>query len=85
MAAIAQSNGYPMRGYVFTDEGRHDGGVALRNKRQMEAFMATKATEAMKEGREIRITDCDDYCVFHAKDRRLLFWGVFNPMRDELI
>lgn len=84
------SSGGPFKGYVFRHAGKYDPEevATLDLGGDVDRWLQSQ-TQAIKAGVEVMVTDCDDYAVFHAKDRRIVFppAGSVPGLRrmDELI
>ncbi len=61
---------FPLRGYLYDRDGLHRGGEWLEDEAALRQFMV-EAEAAMREGREVRVTDALDQLVFHAEHGRI--------------
>lgn len=66
---------YPMLGYEYGADGKYDKPRHIKNDGQLRCFFVDVVKQAIKEKREIRITNMMDEMLFHAKDGRILFDG----------
>ena len=66
---------YPMLGYEYNQDGRYGEPRHIKNDGQLRCFFVDVVKPAIKEKREIRITNSMDEMLFHAKDGRVLFGG----------
>ena len=67
---------YPMFLYIYEKDGMHGDPVQINSEAQLHdpgTVMILKI--AMQEKREIRITDPNDFLLFHAQDGKILFDG----------
>lgn len=64
---------FPLFLYIYDLDGMHGGPLDIPTELGLEILMHTAIKPAVKEGREVVITDCLDYCVFHAKDGKVIF------------
>ncbi|MGI9306117.1 MAG: hypothetical protein ACR2P5_02310 [Gammaproteobacteria bacterium] len=62
-----------MKGFIYTAEGRHDRGERIPDRGRLGTFMAVCVTRALKNKVEVRITDCDDYLIFHAVGGEIIY------------
>lgn len=67
------SKGYPFYAYVYNPNGMHNGAVDIQNDVALKLMFDTTIKAAVAEGREVVVADCEDICVFHAKDGRVIF------------
>ena len=67
------SEDYPMYLYEYGADGMHSGRQYINNDTELRAMMASVVTQAMREGREIRITDTGDHLIFHAEHGRVVW------------
>jgi hypothetical protein len=65
---------YPMRVYVYDEDGRYGDPLTVESETELYALKAT-LRDAMKRKMEIRITDPLDFLLFHAKGGEILFDG----------
>lgn len=72
---VVESAGYPFFGYEYDHAGYHSGPVELTSEQQLVRFRDLVATPAIRDKREVMLTDSDDYAVFHAKDGVILWAG----------
>lgn len=76
MPATEQSRqDYPLHGYEYTSEGYHDGAVVIENRERLEWYRDHVIRPAICDGREVVITDTDDFAVFHTRQGVLLWVG----------
>ena len=63
---------FPIRLYIYNEEGKHDDPTWLRN--ETELYMSHLLIwQAIRSGREIVMTDPGDRTVLHAKGGKVLF------------
>lgn len=67
---------YPMRLYLYDASGRYGEPVVINSEAHLHSA-GTKALVqvAMREGREVRITDPGDLLLFHAQGGKVLWDG----------
>ncbi len=68
---------YPMGLYIFRSDGFHAGPMWLKDEAALDNAKPT-IDNAMRERREIRITDPGDNMLFHAQNGRVL-WPHPDP------
>lgn len=66
---------YPMLGYEYNQDGRYGEPRHIKNEGQLRCFFVDVVKPAIKEKREIRITNLMDEMLFHTKDGRIIFGG----------
>lgn len=75
MAVPASTTSYPFYGYEYDEAGYHHGGLVIEDRARLDWYRDHVVKPAMHDGREVIITDGDDYAIFHTKDGVLLFVG----------
>lgn len=70
---------YPFFGYVYNHAGYYHAPIKLDTETMLENFLDRVARHAIEEKREVMVTDCDDYAVFHAKGGEILFPKAGGP------
>lgn len=68
-----KSSGFPFRLYVYDESGKHSGPVEIINDLQLRIQFQSAVSPAVDAGREVVITDWEDFCVFHAKGGVVLY------------
>lgn len=69
------SAGFPAKLYLFGDDGKYDKRdvVIITDAEHLNsAEIRSKVSAHIKSGREVRITDPDDFCIFHAAGGKIL-------------
>lgn len=69
----ADSKGYPFSLFVYDAEGKHGEPVDVPHQAALRILFEVAVAPAVSDGREVVITDCEDYAVFHAKDGKVIF------------
>ncbi len=64
---------YPLFLYEYDTNGKYGKPIDIPSALGLEILMNTTIKAAVQAGREVRITDVEDYCVFHAKDGKILW------------
>jgi hypothetical protein len=64
---------YPFFGYIYNADGYHPGPVELGTQTQLYNFLDRLARVAIAEKREVIVTDNMDFCVFQAKDGKVIW------------
>ena len=65
---------YPMRAYIYDANGRYGEPTVIKDKEELYGHELTdRISKAFGEGRKIVITDPQDFCLFHAEGRKILF------------
>lgn len=65
---------FPLRLYVYTEDGFHDEGIEIVSEAQLQGPGVRLILQvAMERGVEIRMTDPNDFLVFHADKGQILF------------
>lgn len=70
-----RDKGYPFKGYVFTPDGMHDGGVWLNDEEALVGFVSGPVRLGIARKVEVMVCDNLDYAVFHAKDGKVIHDG----------
>lgn len=67
---------YPMHGYLYTVEGFHGPPVVLYDRDALYTFLGTYGLQALREGRELRLTSGDDDDLYvHIQGGQVLHAG----------
>lgn len=69
---LRETTDWPLFLFIYNIEGYHDNGIRLESENDLNVMQAEILT-AINNGQEVRITDREDYLVFHAKDRRIVW------------
>lgn len=65
---------FPLRLYIYDSQGMHDGGIEIASESQLNGPGTRLIVwAAVNSGNEVRITDPDDFLVFHANNGEVLF------------
>lgn len=64
-----------MLGYEYNSEGRNGKPRTINNRGQLLQFINDVVKPAMKEKREIRITNLSDEMLFHCQSGKIIFDG----------
>lgn len=67
------SKGYPFYLTIYDEDGMHGDPIDIPTEMGLKLLFATAVKDAVAKGREVVVTDCEDFCVFHAKDGKILF------------
>ena len=68
------SDDYPLFFYLFNKEGEYGNPIRINNMEELKnTFKSLSVRIHFWTGLEIRITDTGDFCVFHAKDKKVIF------------
>lgn len=68
------SETFPAKLYLFNSAGKYNSHnvLTLKNPDELAASMPLIKAH-IQDGKEVRITDPMDYCLFHAKDKKIIF------------
>lgn len=78
MTRVLPNNGesiYPVLGYEYGPDGKYDKPRQIKTEGQLRQFFNDVVKPALKEKREIRITNMSDEILFHVKNGKVLFDG----------
>lgn len=65
---------FPAKLYLFNSAGKYDphNVLTINDEKGLVASMPLIKSH-IESGKEVRITDPMDYCLFHAKDKKIIF------------
>ena len=66
-------SGYPFLLYVYNAEGRYGAPGNIPTALGLKLLFETTVKPAVERGLKVVITDCDDFCVFHAEGGEVVF------------
>lgn len=71
---------YPMKVYLFGEDGKYDKRdvITINNASELTKCMCNEIRNHILSNLEVRITDPNDYCLFHSMDGKILF-----PKRED--
>jgi len=74
MTLQADEPTFPAKLYLFNAKGKYDPHNVLTINNPVELAASMPLVKAhILDGKEVRITDPMDYCLFHAKDKKIIF------------
>lgn len=65
--------GAPYFGYIYRRDGYYHAPARIEDDQELQAYLRDKAAPAVRDGREVRITDCLDGLIFHARGGQVLW------------
>ncbi len=74
MTQQTEPSAFPAKLYLFDSAGKYDphNVLTINNPDELAASMPLVRAH-IQDGKEVRITDPMDYCLFHAKDKKIIF------------
>ena len=70
------SPNFPMKVFVYRKDGTYGAPVVVESDEELKSpRIKGLIRDAFKSGVEVRITDPDDYLLFHANNGRIIFDG----------
>ena len=73
-------SGFPINFYIYNEQGFYGEPIICNCHEDLTRFFkSANARKAFWSGCEIRGTDDFDFCVFHAKDKKILHSGSDYP------
>jgi len=76
---------YPLFVYIYDEKGYYGDPVRVDNEAELKAQMEGSIAKALKNKCEVRVTDINDYLVFHSECGVIVFPPPTDPIGGELI
>lgn len=70
---MLESTGWPLYVYLYDETDHYTDPFEVGNEFALQLILKTAVLQAVREKRQVRITDPDDFCVFHAEKGKVLF------------
>ena len=64
---------FPLYLVLYNEDGFHPGKKRIPDAAALQHAFAHEVMPAVEKGLEVVITDIDDFAVFHAKDKTIIF------------
>lgn len=76
---------YPLFVYLYDSHGYYTEPIRVAGRPSLEVLFKTMIADSIKENREVRITDVDDFLVFHAFKGHIKWDGVKAHVCSECV
>lgn len=68
-----EADEFPLLLYIYYQNGFYSGAKYLGNSEELKTAFEREIVPAIREGREVRICDADDFLCFHAKGGKVVY------------